>query len=333
MPLVFNRWLAVPRLAVLIAAAACFGGFSTGSHAQQPPAWFVNPPADTADAWHGSGEGPDPEAARRSALRSVAARLRSAITGVVESTVTDANGRVSRIDKVNVAEEVMRTEFTGVEVLNTARSAAGYLVLVKVDRQAFLRDTRAKLEVLARPIAEAEAALPGASSLEQFIALRRVSAQVADAINLSLLLAGAGEATEGTAAFKRYSNLRQRADASAAAMVFELRARPEDQDIAKVVAGSLADKGIRTSLVPARGVNVVQVESSVRQDELFGDKLVKLKVRFSVLDADGRAVASREHDLSGASRYDFRAAREQALNRLHDRFRDDGATAVLGFRE
>ena len=206
-------------------------------------------------------------------------------------------------------------------------------MLLKVDRPAFLRDTRAQLEVASKPIAEVETLLAGASTLEQYMALRRIGPELEQAVTLSQLLTGAGVESEGRQGFARYSALQKQAQQVATKLVFELRARPEDTDIAKAVGGFLADQGMRSSQSRTAGANVLSVDTQVRQDELFGDKLVKMTVRFSVVDDQGRAVASREHVVSGGSRYDFRGAREAAINKLSAALRQQGPVAALGFKQ
>ncbi len=330
-----------PRRRVL---AGALGGVLSGAvvltaltaacaQAQNLPAWFSSPPADSADAWFAVGEGPDPETARRMALRAVAARLRSAIEGKVSSDVTDANGRVTRRDSVQVSEEVLKTEFTRVDVVQTARSAQGVMVQVRVDRPAFVRDTRAQLEVAARPVQEAEAAAQSASTLDQYLALRRVLPDIDKAANLGLLLVGAGDEATGRQAFARHTALKQRAQALASRLVFEVRARPEDADIAKVVAGALADRGMRSATAPTPGAAVLTVDATQREVTLGSDKLVRLVVRLSVSDEQGRAVASREHPLSGASRFDHKGAREAAVTALANTLRRSTSLAPFGFQE
>ena len=325
-----RKWL---RWALGGAVWGSIGFTSACAQAQNLPGWFTNPPADTAEAWFAVGEGPDPETARRMALRAVAARLRTAIEGKVTSDVTDANGRVTRRDSVQVSEEVLKTEFTKVDVVNTVRSGQGVMVQVRVDRPAFVRDTQAQLDVAAKPVQEAEAGVQGASTLDQYLALKRVLPEIDKAANLGLLLVGAGDESNGRQVFARYSALKQRTQSLGTRLVFEIRARPEDADIAKVVAGSLADRGMRSATSPTPGAAVLTVDSTAREVTLGSDKMVRLVVRFSVTDDQGRAVASREHQLSGASRFDHKGAREAAVTSLANTLRRSTSLAPFGFKD
>ncbi len=303
------------------------------AQAQNLPSWFTSPPPDTAEAWFAVGEGPDPEAARRMALRAVAARMRTAIEGKVTSDVTDANGRVTRRDSVKVSEEVLKTEFTKVDIVNTARTSQGVMVQVRVDRPAFVRDTQAQLEVASKPVLEAEAAVQNASTLDQYLALKRVLPDIEKAANLGLLLVGAGDEAGGRQTFARFTALKQRTEGLATRMVFEVRAKPEDADIVKVVAGALADRGMRSATRATPGAAVLTVDSTVREVTLGNDKMVRLVVRFSVTDDQGRAVASKEHPLAGSSRFDHKGAREAAVTALSNTLKRNTSLAPFGFQE
>jgi|GEM_PF-1635488 len=326
-----RRRLLTTTLGGLVWGTVAFTGAC--AQAQNLPGWFSSPPPDTAEAWFAVGEGPDPETARRMALRAVAARLRSAIEGSVTSDVTDANGRVTRRDSVKVSEDVLRTEFTKVEVVNTARSSQGVMVQLRVDRPAFIRDTQAQLEVAVKPVDEAEAAVQGQSTLEQYLALRRVLPDIDKAINLNLLLVGAGQEATGRQGFARYTALKQRTEALSTRMVFEIRTRPEDADIAQAVATALSDRGMRSATRATPGANVMTVDTTTREVTLGSDKLVRLVVRFSVADDQGRAVAAREHQLSGASRFDHKGAREAAVAALANTLKRSTSLAPFGFKE
>lgn len=314
-------WLAT---GLLLAAGAAM--------AQKGPDWLTAAPKDSEQAWYGVGEGPDAEAARRMALRAVTARLRSVISGSAENRISDVNGKVSQSASVSVSEEVLKTEFSKVDVEQTAKVGKTTAVLVRVDRPAFISDTRAALSLAGKPVQEVEAGLAGMSTLEQFLALRGVQEQIDKGLTLSQLLLGAGERAEGGQGVQRFGGLKQRSAQAGSKLVFEVRAKPTDGDIAKVLTGFLADQGMRSSLRSTPGATVLAVDSSAREAEISGDKMVRLSVRLSVSDEQGRDVASREHQISGVSRFDLKGAREQALAKLVSVLRQEGPLVALGFQ-
>lgn len=321
-------------MAFAMAMVGLWLGLAGGVGAAQPvPAWAAEPPKDDAQSWFGIGEGPNFEAARRAGLRAVAAKLRSAVAGQVGSSVTEVNGKVDQRAWSAVSEDILRTEFTRFEVVQSAKGGAGVFALVKVDRAAFIADTRSQLLVADRSIREAEAALPTLSTLDQFVALRRLKPQIETGIRLSLLLQGAGEDEEGRAGARRYAGLMQAGDGLAARLTFEVRAPPSDTDLAQAMAAFLSEQGMRSAAGGTHGASALTLHSEGRQDELFGSKLLKLKVRVAVLDGHGRAAATREYDVSGSSRYDFKGARDDAVRKLGELWRKSGPVAALGFKE
>jgi hypothetical protein len=319
---------------VLVGLGACS---AIAAAADRLPAWMTEPPRDDAQSWFGTGEGPDLEAARRGALRAVAAKLRSTIEGQVKNStqVKSVNGKEQvTIDAgSSVVEQVAKTEFTRFEVAQSAKGGQGVYALVKVDKPAFIADTRNQLQVVDKPVREAEAALPSQSKLDQFLSLRRLKKQLEDGVRMSLLLQGAGEEEEGRAGFRRYGGLLQTSADLGTKLTFELRAPPADADIASTLAAFLAEQGMRTASAKTPGANVLTISSSGREDDLFGSKMVKLKVRLAVLDDKGRAAATKEYELPGSSRYDFKGAREDAVRKLDDQLRKAGPVAGLGFKE
>lgn len=314
----------------LLALSLAFG--LSACAVAKDPGWLKETPRDTPEALYGVADGRNADEARRNALRQISARLRSAISGSVSSDVTDNGGRVTRKDSIETKEQVIETEFSAVEVQGTEKGGAGVFVLVKVDRPAFLRDTRNQIGVLDAPVREVETALPGQSSLEQFVALSRVKPQIERARALSLLLAGAGAQSDGQASAARYGALLQQAEGLSTKLAFELRAPPADSDIASAVGGFLADNGMRSATTPLPGASVLTIQSQAREAEIGGSKITKLTVRLSVADEQGRAVTSREYAASGSSRFDFKGSRSAAVARLVAELRTAGPVAGLGFK-
>jgi hypothetical protein len=319
------------------AVAACLAAGCGAFAADGPPNWFSEPPRDDAQAWFATGEGPDLDTARRIALRGVASKLRTTVEGQIRNeTIVNTSGGKEKVDikaSSAVVEQIAKTDFTRSEVTQSAKGGLGVYVLVKVDKPAFIADTRNQLQVIDAPVREAEAALPRQSTLDQFLSLRRLKKQIEDGTRLSMLLQGAGADEEGRAGVRRYGTLLQTGQSLGTKLTFELRSPPADADISNLVAAFLAEQGMRTSKARMAGANVLTISSAGREDDLFGSKMVKLKVSFAVLDDKGRSAATKEYELPGSSRYDFKGAREDALRKLGDALRKAGPVAALGFQE
>lgn len=323
-------------MAVFLALAGLGAPAVAQAQGRPPPDWAIHPPADTEAAIWGIGEGLDQEGARRAALRAIAARLRSTVSGRVTDQVAVIDGTVRRQSAQAVSEEVLKTEFAGAEVVRSGAGGSGVFLLMKVDRPVFIRDTQSRLAVLSKPVAEVEAALPALATLEQFVALKRVAGQTEQALVLAQLLQGAGLEDEGRRSAARFAALLERSKEVASRLVFAVRTGLPDADLAAAVGAHLTQHGMRAASAHAdenasgAGVNIITVAAQERRTELFGDRLVKLAVRVSVLDAQGRSVAQRQYETSGSSRLDHTAAREAAVRKLQVQMQAAGAVGAFG---
>ncbi len=295
------------------------------------PKWVLNPPEDTGSEWYGVGEGPDRETARRAALKDVATKLRVSISGKLESQITESNGKVDRQARSRVSEEVSRTEFRNFNVEKTEEGGKGFYVLVKVDRPSFVGDIRSKLEPLDTEIDGTVSSLEKASSLERFIGYRRLLPTLDKASAQAELLLGAENGGTGNAKLKRYAAIRQSADEARTGLVFKLQSAAQDADVASAVGTFANENGMRAESGASNTGNVLAVKVVSREDDIQGFKTVKLNVNLNVRDDKGRSVASRDHEVSGSSRYDYKAARQNAIEDLLKVLRDEGPLVGLGF--
>jgi len=318
-------------LMLVLALAGC-GALSPIKQAGAVPAWVLSPPADSREWFWGVGEGAELDAARRAGLKDIAARLRVGISGQMESQVTVDNGKVDRQARTWIAEEVQKTEFSHYVVEKTARSADGFFVLVKLDRQAFIRSLKDRLGVLDAHIRRSVAGLDRQTPLERFVSLRRIQPDLEQATGYAQLLVGAETEGMGADRLRDYEALWQQARQAATMLVFHIQSRPEDQDLAEAVGVFLNESGIRVEAFRGGG-NTLVISSGSFADEIYGSKLVKLKVTLSVHDDAGRALAGRTYEISGSSAYDYSGARKSALRKLLAAMREAGPATALGFAE
>ncbi len=296
------------------------------------PTWVLSAPADSREWFWGVGEGPDLDAAKRGALKDIAARMRVSISGQLDSQVTVNNNQVNRQASTRISEVVQKTEFSNYLVEKTAQSENGFFVLAKVDRQAFIRDLKNKLGQLNGRIQPITAGLDTRTPLERFVALRRIQPDLEKATGYAQLLLGAEPGGEGAGHLRYYESLQQQTREAVSGLVFEIQARAEDQDLAAAISTYLNENGVRTEITRGGG-NILTLSSSTQADAIYGSKLVKLKIMLSVKDDQGRGLASRDYSVSGASSYDHRAARQNALQKWITAMREAGPVASLGFSE
>jgi hypothetical protein len=305
---------------------------------QAVPAWVLSAPLDSREWFWGVGEGPELDTAKRAALKDIAAKLRVSISGQLESQVTVDNNKVDRQARTRISEEVQKTEFSNYVVDKTAQAANGFYVLVKVDRQAFIRDLKSKLNDLDARMQPVKLGLDKQSPLERFMALRRLQPALEQGVGYAQLLIGAEPGGEGAVRLRNYQAMQEQVKQAPTQLVFALQNKPEDADLADAVGGYLNEMGIRTQRGQSGqreqdGGNVLSISSQSRMDQIYGSKMVKLQVLLSVRDDAGRALAGREYAVSGSSTYDFAGARQSAIQKLLASLRAAGPAASLGFAD
>lgn len=322
-------WWVLPGLGSL---AGCLGSAPKPVANNAPPPWVINPPADTAESYFGVGEGFDLAAAKRAALKDIAARFRVVVAGTVSSRTSVHNDQVNRSAVSTVSEEVQKTEFKNHTLLKSAASPQGVYALVRVDRADFVAETREKLDRLYAQIQAAVTGLSARPVLEQFTTLQRLRPTLQNAQALYQLLGQADQNATDRSRAAEVDRWLAQVESSASALVIALRNRREDADVASTLTSFLTDNGIRVTERPEQAVGTLELTVAQRNDEIQGSKLVKLTVNTVLRDLSGRVVASQERVQSGASVSDHGQARRQAITRLQQSLREAGPVAGLGFK-
>jgi hypothetical protein len=301
--------------------------------AKAVPDWVLSTPADSREWYWGVGEGPQLDTAKRAALKDIAAKLRVSISGQLTSQVSVTNNSVDRQAYSRIIEEVQKTEFSHYVVEKTARSDNGFFVLVKVDRLAFVRDQQQKLGALESVLQQATHDLASKTALERFVTLHGLRSDLEQAVGYAQLLIAAEPDARHAARLRNLEDLQQQLRLAPGQLVLRIQARPDDADLANAVSSHLNDFGIRTGQAGAGVGNILNIASSSRSDSLYGSKLLKLNTTLSLLDDQGRVLASRAYETAGASTYDFRGARQNAIVKLRAALREAGPVQSLGFNE
>ena len=317
MALVLTLWLCI----------AC-----SGLRLETPaPDWVLNPPKDTAQWYWGVGEGDDLETARRGALRDIAARLRVSIAGNMESQMTVHNQTVERAARSRISEVVQKTEFTNVTLEKTASAKNGVYALVKVDRQAFIRETLSRLESMDRKAIDASRNLESKTPFEQYLALRAALPHVENAIAAAQLLRVADPAHRAQEVLPRLEALQQKALTAANGLVFSLHYKAADADIAQVVTTFLNANGMRVA-PPGGQALPLSITAQAREQMLFGNRNLRLQLTLNLRDERQRNMASKEYLINGNSLNTFEAARQDAMRELARVMNAAGAPSALGIQ-
>ena len=312
---------------VLAMAGALVACAANVSHAN-PPDWALNPPPDSMSEYWGVGEGYDLETARRTALRSIAAKLRVSVSGSTDSQTSVRNDAVDRSARTRVSEVVQETEFSNVTVEKSGKFKDSFYALVKVDRRAFVRETQAKFEGFNRMVQEELKDVATLMPIEQYRKMLIALPNIDKAIAQGLLLRVADPAFTGADQIKRLEGQRQQATTAASRLVVAVEHDPQDADLARGVTSFLNAQGIRVS--QTNKSLVLRITSNSKDNLLFGNKTHQVQVNIQLQDDKGQTHASKQYRINGNSMDSFVMARQDAVNKLTRAMNEAGAAGGLG---
>lgn len=293
-----------------------------------PPDWVLNPPSDNINEYWGVGDGYDLDTARRTALRSVAAKLHVSVSGSIESETRVRNDVVDRAAQSRVSEVVQETEFSNVSLEKSAKYKDDFYVLVKVDRRAFVKETQAKFDSLSQEVKTELAGLEQRTPIEQFRKLILVESHIEKAIALGRLLRVAAPAFADAQTLKALETQKNQAANAAKRLVVMLKHDARDVDVARAVTSFLNAQGILVS--PNHTSLVLLLTTDVKEDLLFGSKSHQLSLALQLVDDQGQTVASKQYRANGNSLDSHALARQDAVNKLLRFMNAAGPSAGLG---
>lgn len=329
------QWLGIALVTVALSACgslnlAGVGGRPSASAA--PPEWMISPPPDSPSALYGVGEGLDVGTATRLALRDVAAKLRVSVSGSVKSQTTEANGRVDSLASSSLMSDIQKTEFRQYTLEKSAPSPNGVYALVKVDRAAFLAETRERILRMNRLTSQTIGDAAKGTALDRYLALQRARSMLVAQQGLYLLFKSSDLTPADT---KLQASLQQQvldAESAAAKVTMQVSAAADDDDLRTVMNGVLADQTLRVGDARSIAQGVLEVQAPMQVSKFGQDTIVRLQVRLSLKDTHGAVLASREHLVTGASRSDTKMARQQAVATLRQTWRAQGLLDALGIQ-
>ena len=324
------RSSAAARVTLSLAAAlAALPRAVKGESAE--PAWVTQPPPNTADSLYGVGEGPDLEDAKRNALKDAAGRLRVSLSSKTQRSVKDENGAVYSSALSEVLHEVQKTEFASAVLDRTAPSVHGTYALVKVDRRAFVKDTRARFEMALGLVDGATRDLDQKPPIEQYRVLQASLPNIRTVLGLGQLLREVDPAFGRESTLQPMAALDERASKTVGDLVFALEYGPGDADVARVVTAFVNGSGMRIAPTSDRpGTLVIAISTSSREQTIFHSKMVLLNVMLAVRNAQLTGLASRRYEVNGSSMSDYAAARASAVVQLGEALRRAGPVSGLG---
>lgn len=324
----------------LIFVLACWANvshsfeISFGSKAKEIPQWVSNPKLDDAEYIYGVGEGDALAKAVQSALNNITGKLATVISSNISSETTLSQGKVNANFSEEVRSKTFDTKLSNYEVVQSSSQDDHYYVLVKMSRQAFVKDTLARLKTVDDRLNSRVSLASKVSKLQHYLALNEIKPDILDATALVLLLQAASPAFESD----KYLSVYRKYQSTMNEMLFQLNFRivadPKLSGVAEIISNLLSTEKLSSSTTrTGKADAVITITGSVQRNIVFSEFATQLRIKIQVADETGRMVNSEDHVAGGSSLSSYDASMITTTNMLAKQLEDEGAFTMLGLQK
>jgi hypothetical protein len=295
------------------------------------PSWFAKPKQNDSQNLYGVAEGFTLEEATKSALADAAARLMVSVSST--STLTRSEDQNSANEEMTqvVRQNIEKISFTNFEVSRSEQVGPKLFVEAKINRSAFIRDQKERVEFLENQIANLDKNSTNSNPIKRRNALMKISDLGKELELKSRILAGAGEAIDLKKKLALISDFQNQLEKSSDKIefFFDINSTPE---IAKIIRTQLNKEKLK---IAPSGNNadpnqvVVKITSAKRENKIYEAFMTKLTIDFENL-AEGKVLASNALEVTGSSVISEKEAYFSALKSLEEKIQSDGILKILG---
>lgn len=323
-----RRWLVL--IGIALSLVGCASG-PKGGAATDYPAWWLNPPADSATTLIGLGEALTQQQAVTQALASIAGKLSTNIASDMKRRQVEVSQTSLAAISADDTERVVRATVSDVglsnyQVLETQTTKQGTRVMVALDRAAVAKRWDSELATARAEVNDFLNTPPGSQRFALWFRSVGVieQARAADA-KAMLLLSLNPEAQVGP------TDLTRRASAHAARLASEMKVAVQSNNpaIASQLSAMLAEAGLSAQSCSRNCDLTINVQVTPTMSAMFGETLARYDLSAQLLTPAG--VASRASwTITGSSVGGAESAQRAADQLTVGNLREEGLWKRLG---
>ncbi|GEM_PF-5309093 len=283
------------------------------------PDWALADGSQASELEVGIGSGASLDEATRLALQDVASRLSVSIESAMTDRYEERDGRTIESLEQVIETRVTGTRFTGWRRTRSEERLGTWWAEVRIDRARLAADTRAELNRIVQDV-DLKLDTAAGSALRRLLALEHTAIdreRVGHLVSLVDLLEldfdpGIWET--------RRSRWRTIDEAARRALVFEVRADRDSQEIASWVESRLVAERLRTRNGGCESPDAVciDIRSEITEADVASRHVARIRSTFALLEPGGTVVRESERTGRGASKSDRERARRKALEDLRN---------------
>lgn len=298
------------------------------------PSWYLNPPQSNGASLYGVGEGRDINAAKTSALNSIAASLSITVSSEFkksESTKSfngDENAYHSALNTIKA--QVKEIEFNDYQIIQNQITLTHSFVLVEVSRAKLFQNQKEKLIRFSTELKAEGKNIARQSSLQKaFMYSKQV--QKAQKLNsLALLTKTINADFSITPYLQEVAKIKEAHNDALNDTRVYVSADKEARIFMDTLKEGLNKAGLK---VVSRKANAgIHIKNTFQTDEIYGFKIAKASLSLSSKDGKNKTIATRSIKISGKSRYDYDKAKANAAHSLGQKIEQEGIYTLLGIK-
>ena len=307
---------------------------SFGSKPKEIPLWVSNPTEDDADYIYGVGGGESLATAVQSALNNINGKLVTIVSSNITAETSVSQGKVSASFSEDVRTKTLDTKLTNYEVVKSSSDDNHYYAMVRMSRQAFVKDTLARLKMVDDRLNNRVSIAGKISRLQQYLALNEIKPDMVEATSLVFLLQAASPNFESDKYLAVYQKYHSMLNEVLFQMNFKVVADSKLSSISDILINILGNEKLSASTsAPAVVDAIISITGSVQKSIVFNEYSTQLRIKIRVTDMTGRNINTEDHVIGGSSLTSFDASMITATNMLEKQLTDEGALAILGFQK
>jgi len=293
------------------------------------PDWSINPPPDTQDYWFDSGEGVSKDDAIAKALNRIASKICISIDSTLKVRQTEKNNRYNQEIEDLIKVEVEDITFKGYDVLQTTISNNIFFVLIKVDKQKYIKDETNALSQIYQSMRDLYDQIINKHALE-VLKYKNDWNNTIELFNKKVsLLLGLNHSTPANILnTKRTYNKQIKAKLSSIEIF--IQHDNHTQYISDGIKELLTNVSI--PIVNSKSSNsiIMLIHGGVKQEKFDQEFIIKLSINIRLKTPSNKTISEKNFSQSGTSLIGFDSALQNASRAFCNQAKEEGLLTLLG---
>lgn len=300
------------------------------------PTWFINPTLSDNSHLYGLGEDYNLEAAKNSALASIASSLSTTINSTF--TKIESSDSLNHVETVNssiinqINADSSNIEFTHFKILKSETISNKFIVLVEVSRYKLFTSYKNKLDSLFNSISTDLIDINEKDPLTKASIYSRNIDLVPKLTSLITISKTINQRFNTKPYFNKIISLQKSLNKAISKVKINVSSDTDSKLFTKTIIEAL--NNINVSIVDSHKANAfIRIENNFFTDELFGFKIAKANLTISSSNLNRYTISTNNISITGKSRYNHLKAKQNCALVLRKKIHQDNIFHILGFNK